>query len=557
MTNARSLFDMRMKPLAASLAMLFAVGAASAPDRVLADPAGFVGVSPAAASPRYALRMQQRIERAQRKAVPGARHVAAPAGTGTTLPVTSCTDDLEDLGNLRNVLAGAAEGDIVDLSALTCSTITLVNGPLDTSALGEHQLYDVTLQGPGRDALTIDGGGTSQVLVVGGFSSAKGTFTANDLTIANGSYDGSLAACVEGFGGAVALNRVSVTNCHATGVYQIVFGGAVDVTTLLMTDSSITNSSSTGTGAANTAVGAGAYASDLAELTRSTISGNALSAPMAVTDSGYTTVGGGLYVRGDFNLIDSTISANSIEATADGENAKGGGVYVRGIVAVSGSTIDSNTADGDGGGIFKAIFSAYGEPGPPNPTTKLTITNSTVSGNTAARGGGIATSRPLYLANSTIANNTAEGGGGGVLFVLAGIKDSGGVLDTQSSIIAANTVGGGAAFAADLGADDALTVTGANSLIVAADAAITLPADTLAVDPLLQPLADNGGPTRTLALGEGSPAIDAGNNAAALAFDQRGEGFVRVSGTAADIGAFEVQGPSDVIFADGFDGTAP
>jgi hypothetical protein len=557
MTNAPSQFNLRMKPLAASLAMLFAVGAAVAPDRVLADPANAV-VSPATTSPRYALRMQQRAERAFRQPTSNASRAATPAGAGNTLPVTSCTDDLGDPGNLRNVLAGAAEGDIVDLSALTCSTITLVNGPLDTSALGEHQLYDVTLQGPGRDALTIDGGGASQVLVVGGFSSAKGTFTANDLTIANGSYDGSLAACIEGFGGAVALNRVSVTNCHATGVYQVVFGGAVDVTTLLMTDSSITNSSSTGTGAANTAVGAGAYASDLAELTRSTISGNTLSAPMAATDSGYTTVGGGLYVRGDFTMIDSTISGNSIEATADGQNAKGGGVYVRGIASISGSTIDGNTADGDGGGVFKAIFSVYGEPGPPNPTTKLTIGNSTISGNIAERGGGIATSRPLYLANSTIANNSADGGGGGVLFVLAGIKDSGGVLDAQSTIIASNTVGASAAFAADLGADDALTVTGANNLIVAADAAIALPADTLSADPLLQPLSDNGGPTRTQALGDDSPAIDTGNNAAALAFDQRGEGFVRVSGTAADIGAFEVQATTDdVIFADGFDGTAP
>ncbi len=83
-----------------------------------------------------------------------------PTGTGNTLPVTSCTDDPGDPGSLRNVLASAAEGDTVDLSALTCSTITLVNGALDTSVLGEHHLYDVTLQGPGRDALTIDGRGS-------------------------------------------------------------------------------------------------------------------------------------------------------------------------------------------------------------------------------------------------------------------------------------------------------------------------------------------------------------------------------------------------------------
>ena len=61
------------------------------------------------------------------------------------------------------------------------------------------------------------------------------------------------------------------------------------------------------------------------------------------------------------------------------------------------------------------------------------------------------------------------------------------------------------------------------------------------IDPLLGPLADNGGPTQTLAVLAGSPALDAGNNALSLNFDQRGAGFARVSGTAADIGAFEHQ----------------
>jgi hypothetical protein len=67
------------------------------------------------------------------------------------------------------------------------------------------------------------------------------------------------------------------------------------------------------------------------------------------------------------------------------------------------------------------------------------------------------------------------------------------------------------------------------------------PADTITSDPLLLPLADNGGPTRTHALAPGSPAIDAGNNFAALASDQRGSPFQRIAGTRPDIGAFELQ----------------
>ena len=67
--------------------------------------------------------------------------------------------------------------------------------------------------------------------------------------------------------------------------------------------------------------------------------------------------------------------------------------------------------------------------------------------------------------------------------------------------------------------------------------------DTAAGVPVL---ADHGGPTFTVALMPGSPAIDAGSNAVAAglavaAFDQRGPGSPRRTGTAVDIGAFELQ----------------
>jgi len=523
--------------LAAALAVALAANAATA-----------TAAGNEARSARYAQRLLMRH-------APQSSIARAAAPHANTLPVTSCADD-DDPGTLRNVLATAGEGDVVDLSALTCSTITLTQGALDTSALGEHQLYDVTIQGPGRDELTIDADGASQAFVVGGFSSDQGTFTLNDVTVANGSYGGSLAACIEGFGGTVALNRVTVTDCHSSGTYQLVFGGAVDVTTLQMTDSTIENSTLTATGAHSTGIGGGAYVTEDATLTRSTISGNSVSAPYAYRE-GYVSGGGGLYVRGKLTLVDSTISGNSIVATIDGEDANGGGVYVRGLTTVGGSTIDHNSADGVGGGLFKAVFSVYGDPPPPQDT-KLLVTNSTVSGNTAHAGGGIASSRPVSLSNSTIAFNEATDGGGGLLFRIAGVYDAEGTLDAQSSIIAGNSAGDGAAHAADLGADDAATIGGANNLVMAADAALTLPADTIALDPQLSPLDDNGGPTRTHALATTSPAIDAGNNAAALVSDQRGTGFARVAGAAADIGAFEVQDlADDLIFKDGFDGAEP
>jgi hypothetical protein len=80
------------------------------------------------------------------------------------------------------------------------------------------------------------------------------------------------------------------------------------------------------------------------------------------------------------------------------------------------------------------------------------------------------------------------------------------------------------------------------------DAAV--PPDTINADPILGLLQDNGGTTHTHALLSGRPAIDTGNNVAGAEADQRGRGFLRVAGAAADIGAFETN--ADVIFANGF-----
>src|SRR5271166_6347501 len=63
----------------------------------------------------------------------------------------------------------------------------------------------------------------------------------------------------------------------------------------------------------------------------------------------------------------------------------------------------------------------------------------------------------------------------------------------------------------------------------------------LNVNPLLDPLQNNGGPTQTMALLPGSPAIRDGDTANAPAYDQRGPGFPRIVNGFIDIGAFEVQ----------------
>jgi len=111
----------------------------------------------------------------------------------------------------------------------------------------------------------------------------------------------------------------------------------------------------------------------------------------------------------------------------------------------------------------------------------------------------------------------------------------------RSSIVADSQNG-----APDIGVYDetvitAFTVSATNSLIGAVEPIVTVSgtANLLGVNAQLGPLAFNGGPTRTRALQVGSPAINAGSNPLSLLYDQRGAGFARVAGAAADMGAYE------------------
>jgi hypothetical protein len=105
-----------------------------------------------------------------------------------------------------------------------------------------------------------------------------------------------------------------------------------------------------------------------------------------------------------------------------------------------------------------------------------------------------------------------------------------------SSLVAQNT----APTAADIYAPTAapVTITGSNNLVMST-VNVTLPTGTLSASPLLQALANNGGPTQTMGLSVGSPALNVGSNLKNYAADQRGAGFPRTTGGLTDIGAFQ------------------
>ena len=231
------------------------------------------------------------------------------------------------------------------------------------------------------------------------------------------------------------------------------------------------------------------------------------------------------------SITDSTFAGN------DAGIGAGGALYlhyVTGPVTISNSTFADNVG-GNGGAI--RIYSSAGD---------LEIYNSTFSGNTTLGGGAISTQfyGNLYLVFSTVADNTSTADDVGGLYVdhnAAGVAIAG-------SIFAGNSGAAPGAYEVDVHVP-----TGEHHNLFEGPVSGFTPSvsDVLGLDPLLGPLADNGGPTRTRALGAGSPAIDAGPTAADLApavfpfpgdtADQRGAPYVRISGGTSDIGAFEVQ----------------
>ena len=156
--------SMRLKPLAACLAAALAIAPAGV---LLADPAHrpqssahagkrthvaqFLAVN--SGLTKKGLSLRQVMDEAADK-VRAARRPYTPHRPAGTIAVTSCDDS--GPGTLREAFTTAVTGDLIDLTTLGCSTISLTTGALVTS------VDDLTVQGPGAAALAIDAGGASR-----------------------------------------------------------------------------------------------------------------------------------------------------------------------------------------------------------------------------------------------------------------------------------------------------------------------------------------------------------------------------------------------------------
>jgi len=402
--------------------------------------------------------------------------------------VLNCRDS--GPASLRDAYSNAIDNEIIDLTNLTCGTITLTTGALVDS----KGATNVTLLGPGVAALMIDANSQDRALVHKG----SGALTIKDLTITRGSYNGA-------HGGGCIYSHGSVHMYNST----------VSACTLKPSGNAPGN-------------GGGVYALGSLDLATSTVSGNTINCPGNSAGSG-----GGIWSGGPATIDYSTIGNNRV--SCNGIPRRGGGIFSGSDAKIYSSTISANVA-GDGGGAYFAADAI--------------VKASTISGNNSSGGGasGLLATHQLFLGDCTITKNDS-GFQAGAAVHLNSITTA----KMYGTIIYGNPAYQDI-FTDDLDGRSGAVVIGSNNLIGVS--LLAVPSGTLSSDPLLGPLSDNGGAAHTFthALLKGSPAIDRGINTPQtidLTKDQRGPGFARVAGTAADIGAFEFLG--DRIFSNGFD----
>ena len=466
-----------------------------------------------------------------------------------TFTVTNLNDS--GPGSLRKSIADAAAGDTIDFGVT--GTIILTSGELTIT-------QDLSIEGPGSGDLAISGNDSSSIFVIGrgtvtiadvtildgrpgGFGVGGGISNYGTLTLANSTVSGNesqLGGGIYNNEGTVTLDNSTISGNAATdggGIFndngtlaltnstvggnrvEGGDGGIFNVGTLTISSSTISDNTADtqGGGIYNATQGA------TLTLTNSTVSGNiarfggeaggifnegTLTLTITTISGNEANDGGGIFNVGTVTLTNSPVSANTA--------TKSDGILNGGAMTLSSSTIRENTADSQGGGIYNATQGAT-----------LTLTNSTVSGNSAAHGGGIFSEGTATLGNSTVSGNTATDGGGGISNTAFGAA-----ISLVNTILAGNT--------ADSGIDCTGDLTSLGHNLVGSTAGCGFsPAtgDLVNVNPMLAPLADNGGPNFTQAVLPGGPAFDAGDDEACTDTDQRG--VTRPQGVACDIGAYE------------------
>gem|GEM_PF-918063 len=464
--------------------------------------------------------------------------VSAPSTAAPNSNFSVTVTALDASNNTATSYAGAIHFTSTDGAATLPANSTLTNGT---------GTFSVTLNTAGSQTISVTDTVTSTITGTSGTINVPGT-TALVVTNTNDSGTGSLR------------QAILAGNTSSGGATITFASGVTGTITLQSAFPQISRSLTiTGPGASNLIIdGANLYQPfSIAQATVSisgvtiqhslggaiinilgtlNLSSCVLNANQSIASGNFTASGGAVYNNATLNVDKCTFTNNTA-----GSNGYGGAIANLGTATITNSTFSGNTATGgtyiggDGGAIASDSAGA------------LIVVNSTFTGNQitdpfnmqSSHGGAIYCTDTCTFQNSTITGNSQTG--------TANFDAAGGLycFDTctvTNTILAGNTAANGlwpdagGSFTGTYnlignGAGTSLT-NGVNGNIVGSAAS--------PVNPLLGPLANNGGPTQTMLPGGNSPALAAGSTSGAPATDQRG--FPRVVHGVMDIGAVQLQG---------------
>jgi CSLREA domain-containing protein len=512
-----------------------------------------------------------------------AQVAAGPVVNSLADPGDGTCDDAEC--TLREAVGSAASGATITFSVTGAITLT------DEIIVDQ----DLTIDGPGAGLLTVQrssAAGTPQFRFA--TINTGRTVVITEVTVKGFDVRNRVATPTDWLGGAV-LNRGTLTVSHSVltqnraqaGGAIAGFGGSLTINHSTITD--------------NAGIGAGGGISSFrgnVTINHTTVSDNsavfdgggihAIEGDVAVVDHSAILnnvcglSGCGLYLhQGQASINHTTVSHNlggsdgggifvgccSVTLTnvtvSNNRSTRGGGLRVLGQVlamtierstfadnqaTVSGGGIDSessfldliqsrlsgNSAGKEGGGVYLNNEFHY----------EADFINTTISGNTAGKGGGVyafGSNAPwLRFAHTTVTGNTASAG---AAVYLDGSFTNSFLVQMRNTIVAGatNDLCLGPVHPASGPPPTGFTMSDQGHNIDSGISCNFTAVSKSSTDPLLGPLADNGGPTWTHALLPGSPALDAAdcldNVGATITVDQRG--ITRPQGGACDIGAVE------------------
>ncbi len=491
--------------------------------------------------------------------------ITIPAGTYTQTLVAA-NEDLNAGGDwdIRSNVTINGAGAVTTILQAAASPATATERVIEALSPSVVTMSGVTLRHGNKTGAAADA-------TRGGGIRNNGTLTMNDCIVTLNHASGAGGIRNERV---ITLNNVTVSNngcnnggatCFGGGMYSVSF----PLSTVTINNSTFTGNTSTSPGANGVGSAAGMGIESLQDFGFNlVITGSTFSNNQGIGNGTGGSSGNGILVRGTFNS-----TANITNSSVTGNFGTGGSFEGQGITVLTSSagcitgqfnsrldgvTVDSNTGGGislvatgcalgvqivkstvsnnDSGTVGGGIAAFPGSSG-----LILGVTNSTISGNTApTNGGGVyvdpTSSFSLFnLTNVTVAGNTAGGQGGG-------IASAPGVLSLKNSIVANN--------AAPTGPDIVGSVNSQDYNHFGSTAGATIGGTTTnnaTGDPMIGPLANNGGPTQTRLPAAGSPVINTipnGTNdcGTTITTDQRG--VARPASGSCDKGSVELAAAS-------------